>query len=568
MNISFYGTFCIKRFNFSGKRLTINNTLNAALKAFELGDNEQARSCLESVLVEDPSSKAARWGLVKVHNALGNVSGAIEQLLKLVESQPDSVSVLEELVQYSLAHRRFDHALSAYADYLHRHANSAIVYYNYGYALVRAGQYSDALEAYQRALDLGAEQPEEIELNMATVFAERLRDDATATIHLKRAIAHNQCYVPAYFNLGILAERRGDLEHAHAYFNQCLNFEPEYLPAQVRLADAQSFEDQQAPLILKLKQLATNSRDPDLHFALGRALEQCREYSQAIKHYDIANAQDLAVYPVYDHDAVAARFDAIKTSFDAVWYQQYEAKNDAAPVFICGMFRSGSTLVEQMLAAHSAFTPAGEREFFARLVAANMPGYPYVSQNYLSSNLGSWAASYQKESEAIFGKDTRLTDKRPDNFLYLGLIKAMFPAAKIIVTRRAWRDVAWSIYTTRFSSVQHYATDLKAVKHYIDQQAGLIAHWQSLFGADMHLVDYEELVTFPQPVISSLLDFLGEPWEEQCLRFDKLKNAVRTESVWQVRQPLYTSSVGRSAPFAKLRPSAFEYSSSHEAPSG
>ena len=232
------------------------------------------------------------------------------------------------------------------------------------------------------------------------------------------------------------------------------------------------------------------------------------------------------------------------------------------------MFRSGSTLVEQMLAAHSAFTPAGEREFFARLVAANMPGYPYVSQNYLSSNLGSWAASYQKESEAIFGKDTRLTDKRPDNFLYLGLIKAMFPAAKIIVTRRAWRDVAWSIYTTRFSSVQHYATDLKAVKHYIDQQAGLIAHWQSLFGADMHLVDYEELVTFPQPVISSLLDFLGEPWEEQCLRFDKLKNAVRTESVWQVRQPLYTSSVGRSAPFAKLRPSAFEYSSSHEAPSG
>ena len=167
-------------------------------------------------------------------------------------------------------------------------------------------------------------------------------------------------------------------------------------------------------------------------------------------------------------------------------------------------------------------------------------------------------ARYQEESDRIFGRNTRLTDKRPDNFLYLGLIKALFPAAKIIVTHRAWDDIAWSIYSTRFGQAQHYATDISTIRHYINLQTDLMTHWRSLFGQDIFTVEYESLVTAPRQTLTSLLNFLGEPWEEDCLRFNTLKNTVKTESVWQVRQPLYTSSVGRSAPFAELRPELFD----------
>lgn len=540
-----------------GMRVNINATLNEALKAFNAGQLDASRALLDEVLAADTQNQPALWGLVRVCDAQNNGSDAIGYLRRLITLAPDSLPVLEALEQHCHKQQHLGIALQAYRNFLQRHPDSATVQYNYGYLLSRAGQQHLAVAAYERAIDLGAARPEEIALNIATLYAEQLRDDVSARLHLQRAINFNARYVPAYFNLGCLAEQQGDREGAQGYFEHCLALDPGYLPALARLADAQRFTDPQAPLLLRLQHAAERSRDPDLHFALGRALEQCGQYDAAFEHFDIANAADRAVYRAYDPAAVAAEFDAIKARFNAGWFAQHRRDSNEVPVFICGMFRSGSTLVEQILAAHSAFTPAGEREFFARLVATELPDYPQGCDAITATDLQQWATRYQRESERVFGCDTRLTDKRPDNFLYLGLIKTLFPAARIIVTRRAWRDIAWSIYATRFGPGQHYATDLGAIRHYIDLQAGLVDHWQSLFGDDLYLVDYETLVRSPKAVIAGLLEFLNEPWEDSCLAFNALHNIVRTESVWQVRQPLYTSSVGRSNPFVALRPDKF-----------
>jgi hypothetical protein len=149
------------------------------------------------------------------------------------------------------------------------------------------------------------------------------------------------------------------------------------------------------------------------------------------------------------------------------------------------------------------------------------------------------------QCEKLLGDSFRLTDKRPDNFLYIGLIKAVLPLAKFVVTERDWRDVATSIYSVRLGPGQNYATRLENIRHYIGQQTRLIDYWESLLGPDLLRVGYEDLVLQPQQTITRLLADLGETWDERCLSFHELKNSVRTASVWQVREPLHSQSIGR-----------------------
>ena len=538
--------------------LTLNDILQEALQAYNTGQFEKSRQLLESGLALDEHSQPCLWGLIKVCDALQDEQGSVNSLHKLATLLPDDISVLEAFTARCQTPKQLDLAIDLYAGYLHRRPDSADGHYNYAYLLARIGKPSSAIPAYERAIALGAERPEEIVLNISTVYSQQLRDDAEADLQLHRAIALNSRYVPAFFNLGCLAEQQGDRDGACAHFSHCLELDSSYLPALARLADARQFEDETDPLIVRLKAQAARSDDPDLHFALGRALEQCGKFRASLAHFDKANSADRLTYREYVPTVIEAEFDAIKKTFNDEWFKQNRLSHSASPVFICGMFRSGSTLVEQILAAHSAFTPAGEREFFSRLVETELPDYPRDSEQITKSELQSWVARYQEESDRIFGRNTRLTDKRPDNFLYLGLIKALFPAAKIIVTHRAWHDIAWSIYSTRFGQAQHYATDIRTIRHYINLQTDLMTYWRSLFGQDIFTVEYESLVIAPRQTLTSLLNFLGEPWEEGCLRFNTLKNTVKTESVWQVRQPLYTSSVGRSAPFAELRPELFD----------
>jgi tetratricopeptide (TPR) repeat protein len=537
--------------------MNVSQLLTDATLAFRAGRLDESRKLLEDVLTVDHDNQSSLWGLFRICEAQGDEAAAIEFLHRLAAVLPDDISILEAISARSNTPQQLDRVLALYRLYLQRNS-IADGHFNYAYLLARAGESEAAIASYLRAIELGAERPEEIELNIATVYSQQLRDDQSAKRHLYNALSINEKYVPAYFNLGCIAEQRGDRPVALAQFSKCLDIQPDYLPALVRLADAQKFSDESSPLLVRLKEIGCENEDPDLHFALGRAFEQCGNYSEALTHFERANSVDRANYVKYENALTEAHFEAIKQNFDAAWLAGHVMNNQNEPVFICGMFRSGSTLVEQILAAHSSFTPAGEREFFPRLIAKHLPEFPNGCASLSEKMRREWANSYQTESERVFGCNTRLTDKRPDNFLYLGLIKALFPRARIILTQRAWRDIAWSIFTTRFGPGQHYATSIESTRHYINLQADLMTHWQSLFGDDIFVVEYEELVLSPKKSISGLLNFLGEPWEDNCLRFDSLKNTVRTESVWQVRQPLYTSSIGRADPYLALRPDLFE----------
>lgn len=501
---------------------------------------------LLQALTSHPGDASVLRGLVAASAALGDVDGTIGYFRQLAKRAARPLAVLDELGRYCLAHRRAGVAVDAYERYLASHPESAVAHFNCAWYATRAGRHEFAIGHYGRALALGIDRPEEVHLNIANLCSGPLRDDARARQHLDKALAINPAYAAAWFNLGNLAEQQGDREEARRCFGRCLELEPGNVVALARLADTHDFTGGTGPeLFARLLEAAQRSLDPDLHFALGRAQEQRGEYAEAWRHFEIANAQDKRAFPVYEPADWERRVDRIIATCTPAWLAKLAQDQPRAPVFICGMFRSGSTLVEQVLAAHPAFTPAGEREFFPRLVASALPAYPDGLESVRETQLRAWARAYGEESERIFGRSARLTDKRPDNFLYLGLIKALFPRAKVVVTLRDWRDVATSVFATRLGPAAPYSTDLRHIRHFITQHDRLISHWRSLFGDDVTTVRYEDLVAAPRATVERLLAALGEPWDERCLAFHELRNTVQTASVWQVRQPLYSGSVGR-----------------------
>jgi len=436
------------------------------------------------------------------------------------------------------------HALRAYKDYLAYRPGSANAAFNYAFYLGKDAQFEAAISMYQRALKLGIDAPEEVHLNIANIYMDRLRNESKARMHLQKALDRNPDYAGAYFNLGNLEEQAGDRSAAALNFEQCLKIDSTNESALARLADTHKFVEDSDPLLAKLINAVKNGNNSDLQFALGKAYEQLGNFEAAWRHFSSGNAMDQRAFPPYRQDHTEDVFRQIMLQCDKEWVSRFEGSSHD-PVFICGMFRTGSTLLEQVLAAHPSFAAGGESEFFPRLVAREFPAYPRGLDSMNSDKLRSWKKAHKEQLKKLLGKTTRLTDKRPDNFLYIGLIKAVLPSAKFIVTERDWRDVATSIYSTRLGASQNYATSLENIRHYIGLQTKLVDHWQSILGPDLERVRYEGLVSEPRDTVSAVLQGLGEAWDEDCLNFHKLKNTVQTASVWQVREPFHTKSIGR-----------------------
>lgn len=521
-----------------------------AEQALRAGRAGEAKRLLEGELARHPGDPVLLRGMAAACSALGDVDGAIHHLKRRVRRAPRPLTALDELARYCLAHGRAEAAVEAYQRFVSRHPESAVAHFNCAWYATRLGRHDLALEHYQRALELGVERPAEVHLNVAKIHAELLNDDAGARRHLERALELEPRYAAAWYNLGNLAEQQGRRDEARRCFGRCLEVEPANDAALARLADAHDFGGgAEEALFGRLAEAAGRSADADLHVAYGRAQEQRGLYADAWRHYALANEQDRRAHPPYDPAESERNFDRIIATCDAPWLARMRLEHPADPVFICGLFRSGSTLVEQILGAHPAFTPAGERAFLPRLVARQLPRYPEGLERLEPRQVQAWARAYDEESRRLFAPGTRLTDKRPDNVRYLGLVKAMFPRARIVVTRRDWRDVATSIFATRLGPSAPYATDLGHIRHFVEQHERLIAHWQALLGGDLVTVHYESLVADPRTEIGRVLDALGERWDERCLAFHEQRNTVRTASVWQVRQPLYRASVGRWSRF-------------------
>lgn len=282
-----------------------------------------------------------------------------------------------------------------------------------------------------------------------------------------------------------------------------------------------------------------------LHFARGHQREAQGKPEEAFAHYAAGRKEtafpfDIARYRAFV-DATIGGFPALSPSSEA----------SEQPVFIVGMPRSGTSLVEQIIASHPAAAGAGELEEMRDLARelgfsiANPGGFP---AKVASLGGAASAAIARRYLDAVARRGlsaSRITDKMPHNFEILGFIASVFPRARILHCERDPADTCVSIFTQNFGSAHGYADDLGTLGLYYREYRRLMKHWSAVLGERMMAISYETLVQSPEPVVRSMLAFLGLPWDDRCLSFHETDRAVTTFSRMQVRQPVHSGSIGR-----------------------
>ena len=436
-------------------------------------------------------------------------------------------------------------AAAAYRRLLALRPELADSWYNLALMERASGRFPAALEAYDQALKRGVSEPEEVRLNRAVIYADGLARHDLAQVELEAALALAPGYLPALLNLGNLHEDMGRKAEARAAYERALAAAPDDALALARLAGlGRPDEATLARLRAALSAPGRTEADrAELGYALGKALDQAEAYDDAFAAYAAANTASRAASGGvrYDPRSHEAFIDSLIAAFPEPAVPT--PGDDAGPVFICGMFRSGSTLAEQILAGHSRVTAGGELGLVPALAGRLRP-YPQSLAAGGPELIARARALYLEALAAARPGANLVTDKRPDNFLHIGMIRAMFPSAKIVHTVRDPLDTILSNWFLHLDASMPHALDLEDMAHWHGQYRRLMTHWKRLY-PDILDLDYDLLVREPRPVIEGLLARLGLEWDEGVLDFHKADTGVRTASVWQVREPLYVRSSGR-----------------------
>jgi Tfp pilus assembly protein PilF len=373
----------------------------------------------------------------------------------------------------------------------------------------------------------------------------------------KRIIKQTPDSANAYNLKGLALSRLGDMEKGYKAFQKALKLNPGHLAVIRNLliygkGKKEPLLDELIPQLeqrLVAPQLAPLLK-MNMAYIISMYYEKTKVYDKAFHYLKLGNDINRAGAQ-YSHAQTASQFEALKATFNRELKIAFNSKglSDPAPIFILGMPRSGTTLVEQILASHSQVGAEGEildlRRSFeqsADLLSDNMPldqkvaASLQVAERYLTQ--------VRKRQQALF-----FTDKMPYNFMLVGLIALALPKAKIIHCTRDPLETCYSIYKQNFSGSPAYTNDLNELGCYYKEYDALMKHWQSLFGEQIYEANYERMVANAETEIAGLLEFCGLEPEEKCFAFYKNKRAVRTASVSQVRQPIYKDSLKASSPY-------------------
>jgi len=444
-------------------------------------------------------------------------------------------------------------AIVAYRELLARYPDRPDAWYNLGYLERVDRRFETALVSYDQAIARGLKGPEEAFVNRAAILSEHLLLPAEAERELLKALAIAPTFLPAWHNLGQLREDRNDLDGARDAYSSALAIAPSDGRSNARLAALDVFQGQAEAAIRRLEiplaRVRGGAEAAQLEFAMANTLDALGRYDQAFARYHRANAMaSAASYLRYDPAVQDRLVDDLIASHPISTTSTFSSpamhSQSPAPLFICGMFRSGSTLCEQVLARHSRVTAGGEFEEIPMAVASTLAPYPAALDSVAAATLAKVRDSYLSRIQTLFPGADLVTDKRPDNFLHLGLIKTLFPASLIIHTVRNPLDTILSVYFLHFADAVSYSSQMDDIVHYYKSYRRLMAHWQRLY-PDIVAFDYDAFVASPLPRTKALLADCGLEWEACCDPMQKVTEEIRTASAWQVRQPVHTRSAGR-----------------------
>lgn len=345
-----------------------------------------------------------------------------------------------------------------------------------------------------------------------------------------------------WLGLGKSQAIRGDRASAKASFETAIDCAPDSFEPYVRRARLMALDkgDKYIPPMIKLADSGelTPLERSQLHFALGEIFENQENYDTSFQHMKVANELQNGLAE-YSESRTAYEFASIKKAFQEASNESPPTETVPHPIFIVGMNRSGTSLVEQILASHSKVFGGGEMDAMDRI------GESYRNNGYdFSANEASKFAKEYISKSAQLSDLPYVTDKMPANFKWIGLILELFPDAKIVAMQRDAKDLCFSNFKASFESLGHmYSYDQENLARYYLMHADLMAHWRSIYGNRIFTMKYEDLVGSPEENVKALLNYVGLEWEPEVMEFYKSDRAVHTLSQSQVRQKIYSTSI-------------------------
>jgi len=371
----------------------------------------------------------------------------------------------------------------------------------------------------------------------------------------RRVISDHQDFVIAIYMLGNILKSQGKLEEASAFYQQAMAQKPDYTQAHFTYSGIHKYKDRSDPHIgsmLTLYQKDTLNIESRIHlaFALAKAHEDIGDYRQAFEYLKSGNDLRFEEFN-YDIESDKALIQNIIRIFskEAISKLRIHAESSNRPIFIVGMPRSGTSLVEKIIASHSDVYGAGELETMFALgtscFLAEIGNYEYQPlDSYAESTFEMVGKSYLEQIALLDNQAIRVTDKMPFNMMMIGLIRIALPNAKIIHCVRDAKDTCLSIFKQNFTTGNYrFAYNLKTVAQFHNEYTKLMKHWHESMPGTIYDVSYESLTQNPEHEIRELLSACGLEFQESCVNFEKTDAVVKTASAFQVRQPMYTSSV-------------------------
>ena len=528
------------------------NAIKAAIGAIDQHVREgrllKARKLCAQALSARPDSADLNYAMGVIHQAQNNFDQAISSYQTAVSIEPKKVGGWVNIAICCRARRDYTAALKALDKAVEADPSSFHAYFNRGLVHCDRKDMPPALADLEKAAELGPDVPDvHFQLGFLRELAKQ-HDKAISSYGKYLKIDRNNPMV--HTNLGACLQMVGDFTLGAEHLHTAIGLQPDNGRAHYLLACSDQAQTDPQTMSAIEQQL----RRPDLplaqrvymHFAAARLCDRTGDYEQAFANYKAGNDLRGASYH-FDRVAIGQLPDLLASAFPKDIFTRHKDVGDPTerPIFVVGMPRSGTTLVEQVIAAHPDAYGAGELSNLTAIGATPDVTYPNNVDDLTAEDISRMAGLYLADYPAASADARKVVDKTPGNALALGMIALMFPNARIIHCSRDPMDTCWSCYSQNFVSDIPYSCDFGNLAAFHGAHDRAMAHWRNVLPEPVLEVRYEQMIADPENAFRRIIEFCGLDWDARCLAFHEHDRAINTTSLWQVRKPLFTSSIGK-----------------------